>query len=84
MEFVVSIMDTVFQQLKDYFAWTLGYLMSCGEYIDALGHQMNKLRSKRDDLNCSIPEVEAANEELQDGDGVPVPCGSWGATRCRC
>jgi disease resistance protein RPS2 len=38
MELVLSIMDTVFRPLKDYFARALSYVMSRGEYINMLGH----------------------------------------------
>ncbi|RLM93969.1 disease resistance protein RPS2-like [Panicum miliaceum] len=50
MEFVASIIDTVFRPLKDYFARTVGYVMSCGDYIDLMVHEMSELKSKRDDV----------------------------------
>ena len=31
-------MNTVFQPLKDYVAWTFGYVMSCGDYVEGLCH----------------------------------------------
>jgi disease resistance protein RPS2 len=58
MELVLSIMDKVFWPLKDYFARTLGYVMSRGEYIDMLGHQMNELKSKRDDVKRMADSAE--------------------------
>jgi disease resistance protein RPS2 len=63
MEFVVSIVDTVFRPLKDYFARTFGYVMSCGEYIDALGNQMNELKSKRDDVKRMVDSAERQGME---------------------
>ncbi|EES03739.1 probable disease resistance protein At1g12280 [Sorghum bicolor] len=63
MEFVASIIDTVFRPLKDYFARTVGYVMSCGDYIDALGHEMNELKSKRDDVKRMVDAAERQGME---------------------
>ncbi|XP_062207106.1 disease resistance protein RPS2-like [Phragmites australis] len=63
MEFVASIVDTVFRPLKDYFARTYGYVMSCGEYIDELGHRMNELKSKRDDVKRMVDAAERQGME---------------------
>jgi hypothetical protein len=38
LEFVVSIVDTVFRSHKDYFALTISYVMFYSKYIDALGN----------------------------------------------
>lgn len=63
MEFVASIMDTVFRPLKDYFARTFGYVMSCGDFIDALGHEMDELKSKRDDVKRMVDTAERQGME---------------------
>lgn len=63
MEFVASIMDTAFRPLKDYFARTFGYVMSCGDYIDALGHEMDELKSKRDDVKRMVDTAERQGME---------------------
>uniref|UniRef100_A0ACD5W4H4 Uncharacterized protein n=1 Tax=Avena sativa TaxID=4498 RepID=A0ACD5W4H4_AVESA len=63
MEFVASFMDTVFRPLKDYFARTFGYVMSCGDYIEALGHEMDELKSKRDDVKRMVDTAERQGME---------------------
>lgn len=64
MEFVASIVDTVFRPLKDYFARTVGYVMSCGDYIDAMGNEMNELKSKRDDVKRMVDAAERQGMEV--------------------
>lgn len=63
MEFVASIVDAVFRPLKDYFARTFGYVMSCGDYIDLLGHEMDELKSKRDDVKRLVDVAERRGME---------------------
>ncbi|KAG8055138.1 hypothetical protein GUJ93_ZPchr0001g29989 [Zizania palustris] len=63
MEFVASIVDAVFRPLKDYFARTFGYVMSCGDYINALGQEMNELKSKRDDVKRMVDVAERRGME---------------------
>ncbi|KAG2592251.1 hypothetical protein PVAP13_5NG535400 [Panicum virgatum] len=63
MEFVASIIDTVFRPLKDYFARTVGYVMSCGDYIDLMIHEMSELKSKRDDVQRMVDASERQGME---------------------
>ncbi|KAM3333060.1 hypothetical protein ACQJBY_028273 [Aegilops geniculata] len=63
MEFVASIVDTAFRPLKDYFARTFGYVMSCADYIDALGHEVDELKSKRDDVKRMVDAAERQGME---------------------
>ena len=63
MEFVASIIDTVFRPLKDYFARTVGYVMSCGDYIDLMIHEMSELKSKRDDVQRMVDAAERQGME---------------------
>jgi len=54
MEFLASIIDTVFRSLKDYIARTVSYTMSCGDYIDLLVDEMSELKSKRDGVQRMV------------------------------
>ena len=54
MEFLASIIDTVFRPLKDYVTRTVSYTMSCGDYIDLLVDEMSELKSKRDDVQRMV------------------------------
>jgi len=63
MEFVASIIDPVFRPLKDYFARTVGYVMSCGDYIDLMIHEMSELKSKRDDVQRMVDAAERQGME---------------------
>ncbi|PVH37944.1 hypothetical protein PAHAL_5G129600 [Panicum hallii] len=59
MEFVAA----VFRPLKDCFDRTYGYVMSCGDYIEAMGHEMNELKSKRDDIKRLVDGAERHSME---------------------
>ncbi|PUZ54420.1 hypothetical protein GQ55_5G130600 [Panicum hallii var. hallii] len=63
MEFLASIIDTVFRPLKDYCARTVGYVMSCGDYIDSMVHEMSELKSKRDDVQRMVDAAERQGME---------------------
>jgi len=63
MEFVASIIDTVFRPLKDYFARTVGYVMSSGDYLDSMVHEMSELKSKRDDVQRMVDAAERQGME---------------------
>ncbi|CAD6261231.1 unnamed protein product [Miscanthus lutarioriparius] len=54
MEFLASIIDTVFRPLKDYVARTVSYTMSYADYIDLLVDKMSELKSKRDDIQRMV------------------------------
>ena len=54
MEFLVSIIDTVFWPLKDYVARIVSHTMSCVDYIDLLVDEMSELKSKRDDVQRMV------------------------------
>ena len=54
MEFLASIIDTVFPPLKDYVARTVSYTMSYADYIDLLVDKMSELKSKRDDIQRMV------------------------------
>ncbi|XP_073005000.1 disease resistance protein RPS2-like [Typha latifolia] len=58
MEFLASIFDNIFRPLKDFFAKSFGYVMSCQDYIEALRNEMNELRSKRDDVKRMVNAEE--------------------------
>ncbi|CAO1944797.1 unnamed protein product [Urochloa humidicola] len=63
MEFLASFIDTVFRPLKDYFARTVGYVMSSGDYMDALLDEMSELKSKRDDVQRMVDAAERQGME---------------------
>jgi disease resistance protein RPS2 len=63
MEFLASIIDTVFRPLKDYVVRTVGYAMSCGDYIDLLVDEMSELKSKRDDVQRMVAAAERQGME---------------------
>ncbi|TKW17177.1 hypothetical protein SEVIR_5G349100v4 [Setaria viridis] len=63
MEFLASIIDTVFRPLKDYVMRTVGYAMSCGDYIDLLVDEMSELKSKRDDVQRMVDAAERQGME---------------------
>ncbi|CAO1944798.1 unnamed protein product [Urochloa humidicola] len=59
----MEIVATVLRPLKERFDRTYGYIMSCGEYIEALRHEMNELKSKRDDIQRLVDGAERQNME---------------------
>jgi disease resistance protein RPS2 len=63
MEFLASIIDTVFRPLKDYVTRTVGYALSCGDYIDLLVDEMSELKSKRDDVQRMVDAAERQGME---------------------
>ncbi|CAL4960990.1 unnamed protein product [Urochloa decumbens] len=63
MEFLASFIDNVFRPLKDYFARTVGYVMSSGDYLDALVAEMSELTSKRDDVQRMVDAAERQGME---------------------
>ena len=54
MEFLASIIDTVFWPLKDYVARIVSHTMSCVDYIDLLVDEMSELKSKRDGVQRMV------------------------------
>ncbi|CAD6242966.1 unnamed protein product [Miscanthus lutarioriparius] len=65
MEFLASIIDTVFPPLKDYVARTVSYTMSCGDYIDMLRMVAAALKEKADFHKVTDELVQLRFEEAE-------------------
>ncbi|XP_073005610.1 probable disease resistance protein At1g61300 [Typha latifolia] len=63
MEVLASIFDNIFRPLKDFFARTFGYVVSCQDYVEALENEMNELKSKRDDVKRMVDAAERRGME---------------------
>ncbi|XP_072950994.1 disease resistance protein RPS2-like [Typha angustifolia] len=58
MEVLATIFDDILRPLKDFFAKTLGYVMSCKDYVEALENEMDELKSKIDDVKTMVDAEE--------------------------